>query len=267
MHPRSIRVVILTSVAILTIAALAVFLVPTALAVDAFPDVPDSHWAHDFIKWLFDNGITSGFPDGTYRPDNNVTRAEMAVFVQQVAGAGSAGPVTDADKLDGLDSTAFAQLPIITRLHYSGQNSDSSITATFEQIREVGSFTKVRTSTDLLLDWNAHGRVNGTFCHFQLRVDGKTDNGSASTAAAIASGGHAVLYTADSPIHVTALFPGVTDGDHTVSIWVRGIATSCILNFGNFGQDVLVTELDRITGAGSSLAPFGAPSEIESGEG
>ena len=109
MHPRSIRVVILTSVAILTIAVMAVFLVPRALASDAFPDVPDSHWAHDFIKWLSDNGITSGFPDGTYRPDNNVTRAEMAVFVQQVAGAGSAGPVTDADKLDGLDSSAFLQ--------------------------------------------------------------------------------------------------------------------------------------------------------------
>jgi hypothetical protein len=109
MHPRSKRIVILTSVAILTIAVLAVFLVPTALASDAFPDVPDSHWAHDFISWLFNNGITSGFPDGTYRPDNNVTRAEMAVFVQQVAGAGSAGPVTDADKLDGLDSTAFLQ--------------------------------------------------------------------------------------------------------------------------------------------------------------
>ena len=106
MHPRLKRG-ILTSVAILTIAALAVFLVPTALAVDAFPDVPDSHFAHDFIKWLFDNGITSGFPDGTYRPDNNVTRAQMAVFIQQVAGAGSAGPVTDADKLDGLDSSAF----------------------------------------------------------------------------------------------------------------------------------------------------------------
>jgi hypothetical protein len=87
MHPRSIRVVILTSVAILTIAVMAVFLVPTALASDAFSDVPDSHWAHDFISWLFYNGLTSGYPDGTYRPDNNVTRAEMAVFLQGIAGA------------------------------------------------------------------------------------------------------------------------------------------------------------------------------------
>ena len=81
MHPRLKRGVILGSVAILTIAALAVFLVPRALASNTFSDVPDSHFAHDFITWLFDNGITAGFPDGTYRPNNNVTRAEMAVFL------------------------------------------------------------------------------------------------------------------------------------------------------------------------------------------
>jgi len=109
MHPKYRRFVILASIAILTITVLAVFLVPTALASHIFPDVPDSHWAHDYISWLFNNGITSGFPDGTYRPDNNVTRAEMAVFLQQVAGAGTAGPVTDADMLDGVDSSAFLQ--------------------------------------------------------------------------------------------------------------------------------------------------------------
>ncbi len=26
-------------------------------------------------------GITGGYPDGTYRPENRVTRAEMAVFL------------------------------------------------------------------------------------------------------------------------------------------------------------------------------------------
>ena len=34
-----------------------------------------------FIEELFDQGITSGYPDGTYRPENQVTRAEMAVFL------------------------------------------------------------------------------------------------------------------------------------------------------------------------------------------
>lgn len=41
------------------------------------------HWAETFICFLKDNGITSGFPDGTYKPENGVTRAEMAVFLQK----------------------------------------------------------------------------------------------------------------------------------------------------------------------------------------
>lgn len=49
-----------------------------------FPDT-NGHWAETFICWLKDYGITSGYPDGTYKPNNNVTRAEMAVFLQKTA--------------------------------------------------------------------------------------------------------------------------------------------------------------------------------------
>ena len=45
-----------------------------------FSDIA-GHWAEAWIEDLFDEGITSGFSDGTYRPDNIVTRAEMAVFL------------------------------------------------------------------------------------------------------------------------------------------------------------------------------------------
>jgi len=50
-------------------------------ATGCFPDT-NGHGAEEFICWLSDNGITSGYPDGTYRPENGVTRAEMAVFLQ-----------------------------------------------------------------------------------------------------------------------------------------------------------------------------------------
>jgi len=39
------------------------------------------HWAEGWIEQLKAEGITSGYPDGTYRPENQVTRAEMAVFL------------------------------------------------------------------------------------------------------------------------------------------------------------------------------------------
>ena len=59
---------------------------PPAVAHSRFSDVPDSHWAKDWIEQLAKEGITSGYPDGTYRPNNIVTRAEMAVFLVKIFG-------------------------------------------------------------------------------------------------------------------------------------------------------------------------------------
>ena len=50
-----------------------------------FTDI-NLHWAEIFIEELFDQGITGGYPDGTYRPENRVTRAEMAVFLVNTFG-------------------------------------------------------------------------------------------------------------------------------------------------------------------------------------
>ena len=46
----------------------------------AFSDVA-GHWAEDWIEQLKEEGITSGYPDGSYRPENPVNRAEIAVFI------------------------------------------------------------------------------------------------------------------------------------------------------------------------------------------
>jgi hypothetical protein len=45
----------------------------------------NSNWAETYICWLKDNSISNGYGDGTYGPNNNVTRAEMAVFLKRVA--------------------------------------------------------------------------------------------------------------------------------------------------------------------------------------
>jgi hypothetical protein len=45
-----------------------------------FTDI-SGHWAEAWIEDLYDEALTVGFPDGTYRPDLDVSRAEMAVFL------------------------------------------------------------------------------------------------------------------------------------------------------------------------------------------
>jgi len=46
-----------------------------------FTDIPDTHWAFSFIQKMCDEGITTGYADGTYRPSQNVSRAQMATFI------------------------------------------------------------------------------------------------------------------------------------------------------------------------------------------
>lgn len=48
-----------------------------------FADLDRSHWAYDAINILATNRITTGYEDGTFRPDRLVTRAEFAVFVSR----------------------------------------------------------------------------------------------------------------------------------------------------------------------------------------
>ncbi|NEP59849.1 MAG: S-layer homology domain-containing protein [Symploca sp. SIO2G7] len=48
-----------------------------------FSDVSSSHWASQFILSLAEREIIAGFPDGTFRPDQPVTRAQYAAMVRK----------------------------------------------------------------------------------------------------------------------------------------------------------------------------------------
>jgi hypothetical protein len=54
----------------------------TQLAQAQLTDISGS-WAEPFIKTLADKGIIFGYPDGTYRPDQPVTRAEFAALLNK----------------------------------------------------------------------------------------------------------------------------------------------------------------------------------------
>ena len=42
-----------------------------------YPDVADSHWAASYIERLTERGWLSGYPDGTFRPENPLTYGEF----------------------------------------------------------------------------------------------------------------------------------------------------------------------------------------------
>ncbi|MCC5950954.1 MAG: S-layer homology domain-containing protein, partial [Acidimicrobiia bacterium] len=56
------------------------------LPVTVFTDVGVGHPFADAIAWMIDNNITTGYPDGTFRPTANVTRQATAAFLWRAAG-------------------------------------------------------------------------------------------------------------------------------------------------------------------------------------
>lgn len=49
-----------------------------------FNDVPIGHWARDCIENLYRMNKISGYPDGSFRPENFVTRGELASLIYKV---------------------------------------------------------------------------------------------------------------------------------------------------------------------------------------
>lgn len=61
-----------------------------------FPDV--EMWAKQYINELASAGVISGYEDGTFRPDDNVTRAEFVTMLMLIAGEnGTKADYTDTD--------------------------------------------------------------------------------------------------------------------------------------------------------------------------
>ncbi len=59
-------------------------LIPATVFAVAAPSDIGTHWAKDQITSMVNGGLINGYPDGTFRPDASITRAE---FMQIVNGA------------------------------------------------------------------------------------------------------------------------------------------------------------------------------------
>ena len=121
--------------------------------------------------------------------------------------------------------------------------TDATISGTAEQFPWlVGNFTKLSATTGITTTWirplvNTVGTVGSSFCHYQA---------SGSTGSSPNSGSFEPLewtnYGDHQAVSWTDYWAGLTAGSHAITLWVRGNATSCAANFGNFQQTVVVKE-------------------------
>jgi hypothetical protein len=76
---------------------------PTVIAISPYPDVEATRWSAAKIGWAQDNQIISGYADGTFRPTQTVTRAELMSVLRRAA--------EFAKSTRGLETTLTLQQP------------------------------------------------------------------------------------------------------------------------------------------------------------
>lgn len=97
--------------------------VTLASSVSPFPDVPFTHWAAPYVSRAVSAGYVSGYPDGTFKPDNNTKTEEVVKTLLAVLGYTSAdygvgypyAQLTYASKLGLLDGVNAQAGSYITR--------------------------------------------------------------------------------------------------------------------------------------------------------
>ena len=138
-----------------------------------FADVPPDSQFFEEIQWMAANGITQGCDDSLYCPNDNVTRQQMAAFMQRLAEA----QVVDAGLLDGRSGINYKPTGLL-----SDQSDDSIdiggngtvalggvIVNTSEECGDGSiSSTWVVTGTGHTNNMN-----DGESAHFAIRVNGE----------------------------------------------------------------------------------------------
>lgn len=69
-----------------TLLVAGILLIVLPVAALAFTDVLPGNTHAAGISFVADKGITTGYADGTYKPDNPVTRGQMATFLYRTSG-------------------------------------------------------------------------------------------------------------------------------------------------------------------------------------
>ncbi|WP_341280097.1 S-layer homology domain-containing protein [Paenibacillus sp. FSL H8-0537] len=81
---------------------------PSAPNTSTFTDV-NEHWASEAIQEMTASGIVSGYPDGSFRPNAPVTRAEFVVMIMKAAGTNTGNSGGAASFTDGTAISTWAK--------------------------------------------------------------------------------------------------------------------------------------------------------------
>ncbi|MEI6330589.1 MAG: S-layer homology domain-containing protein [Pseudanabaena sp. ELA645] len=96
---------LLVAVSFIGSSAIPFISIASALAQTSFNDVPTNYWAQTFIQELASRDIIKGFPDGGFRPNDPVTRAQFAAMLNK---AMTKAPTRDSVTFVDVDANYWA---------------------------------------------------------------------------------------------------------------------------------------------------------------
>ncbi|MDR1158289.1 MAG: S-layer homology domain-containing protein [Oscillospiraceae bacterium] len=80
-----------------------------------FPDVAEGIWYTDAVKWAADKKIVLGYSDGTFGPDDDITREQMAAILYRYQAFTEEAPPDTAEEIafaDAGDVSDYAKEPV-----------------------------------------------------------------------------------------------------------------------------------------------------------
>jgi hypothetical protein len=103
---------------------LAAILPNTSLAAGKFADI-EGHWAEENINTWVDQGLVKGYDDGTFKPNEYISRAEFMVLINRAYGFNEKAPVAFTDVSAG--SWYYNDVAIAIKAGYIAGYSDQTM--------------------------------------------------------------------------------------------------------------------------------------------
>jgi len=91
---------------------------PLSVSAAGFKDVPAGYWAKDQIDYLVSKGVIAGYSDGTFKPEDPVTREQFAKMICIAKGLKEVKPSTPTFKDVGADRWSFGYVEAAVKAGY-----------------------------------------------------------------------------------------------------------------------------------------------------
>ena len=153
----------------------------TFAAANPFSDVPQGHWAYDYVSQLAADGVIEGYGDTTFQGDKNITRYEMATMVAKAMAKTNVSSTDKAmlDKLaaefsDELNSLGVRVANLERNADKVKWNGEARYTYTSERKDQTDGSKQKDNDDELLLRLEPSAEVNDHW-HVNARLDAYTD--------------------------------------------------------------------------------------------